>query len=58
LTYACELLTNGHVSVTQTAAECGFDNVNYFSRLFKKRYNVPPSRINTIKFIDPYREEP
>ncbi len=57
LTYARELLTNEQISVARVAAECGFDNVNYFSRLYKKRYNVSPSRANTIQFQDPYKEE-
>lgn len=58
LTHARELLSDGQISVARAAAECGFDNVNYFSRLYKKRYNVPPSRTSTIQFEDPYKEEP
>lgn len=56
LSYARELLTNGQISVAQAAAESGFENPGYFSRLFKKRYNVSPSRMNELKFEDPYKE--
>lgn len=56
LTYACELLANSDVTVAQAAAESGFNNVNYFTRLFKKRYHVPPSRMNGLHFYNPYSE--
>lgn len=56
LTRARELLADGQISVASAASECGFDNVNYFSRLYKRRYNVPPSRTYTIQFKDPYKE--
>jgi len=59
LTYAYELLTDGGISVAQAAAECGFANANYFSRLFKKRYAVSPSHLHRVEFKDPYgRNEP
>lgn len=54
LSYARELLAGGEVSVAQAAAACGFENPNYFSRLFKKRYNVSPSQMNEPIFNDPY----
>lgn len=56
LSYARELLISGQIGVAQAAAESGFENPGYFSRLFKKRYNVSPSRINELKFDDPYKE--
>ncbi len=31
------------LNVTEAAMACGFDNVNYFSRLFKKYRNITPS---------------
>lgn len=39
---ACEMLATGHYSVTETAEACGFENVYYFSNVFKKIMGVPP----------------
>lgn len=35
---------SGNALVEETACSCGFSSVSYFSRLFKKRFDVPPSR--------------
>ena len=45
-----ELLTDGY-SVTQTAYEVGFNNLSYFIRIFKKKYNLTPRNFqkNIIK---------
>lgn len=37
-----ELLKDGNMNITEIAINCGFNDVNYFSRLFKKRYGVSP----------------
>ena len=41
---AKELLITGHYSVTEIAEACGFENVYYFSTVFKKETGLPPSR--------------
>ncbi len=41
---AAELLTSGGLSVSEAAEAVGFADVGYFSRLFKKRFLVPPGR--------------
>jgi AraC-like DNA-binding protein len=33
------------MSVTETAYECGFESISYFSRTYKKIIGVPPSKI-------------
>lgn len=38
------LLTNTALSVGHVAAECGMDDIYYFSRLFRRRVGCPPSR--------------
>ncbi len=41
---AAWLLSQGQLSVKQVCAEIGYDDPAYFSRLFKKRIGVAPSR--------------
>lgn len=40
---AKSLLDSGLFSVSETARRCGFDNVYYFSTVFKKHYRTTPS---------------
>lgn len=39
------LLKDGAVNITEAAISCGFDDINYFSRVFKKYKNKAPSTI-------------
>ena len=38
-----ELLKSGNCNITEAAMSCGFDDMNYFSRVFKKYKNESPS---------------
>ena len=40
---AAELLLNTNASVAEIALAVGLENEFYFSRLFKKRFSLPPS---------------
>jgi AraC-like DNA-binding protein len=40
--YACELLHQSEFSITQIALECGYNNISYFNRCFKKANKVSP----------------
>lgn len=42
--YAKELLVTERYNITEIAELCGFENVYYFSSVFKKLVGVPPSR--------------
>lgn len=44
------LLKISTLSITDIALECGFDNISYFNRVFKKQVGCTPSefRLNTI----------
>jgi len=42
---AHELLTRTGMSVNEVADHLGFENQFHFSRAFKRRWNVPPSRV-------------
>jgi AraC-like DNA-binding protein len=40
---ASRLLLSSSDNILEIAAECGYDNLSYFNRLFKKKYGVTPS---------------
>jgi len=40
---AQNLITNSNRSLTNIAYDCGFEDVSYFSRIFKKHYHCSPS---------------
>lgn len=42
LSYACRLLLEGKLSVSQICYECGFNNISNFNRSFKKRTTYTP----------------
>lgn len=41
---AVNFLRNSGLSIAETASKCGFSDSGYFSRVFKKRFGVLPSR--------------
>lgn len=45
LTRAKSLLETTDLSVKEISQECGFDDYNYFSRVFKKRYGISPKSL-------------
>jgi len=45
LNQAEEMLKTGMGNITEVAQKCGFNDVYYFSRLFKKHKGVPPSHM-------------
>jgi AraC-like DNA-binding protein len=44
MNYACDLLSTGGYTVSETAELCGFRDVYFFSRQFKNVMGCPPSR--------------
>ena len=53
--YACKLLTDASLNISQIAYTCGFENISNFNRQFKKRKSVTPSHfqheVNSDKMI-------
>ena len=49
--YACRLLTDGAMTISEIAYDCGFENISNFNRQFKKIKEITPSefqeRVNT-----------
>ena len=42
--YACKLLTDDTLNISQIAYSCGFENLSNFNRQFKKIRNITPSQ--------------
>jgi AraC-like DNA-binding protein len=40
--YACKLLIENHLSISQTCFECGFNNISNFNRMFKRQTGFTP----------------
>jgi AraC-like DNA-binding protein len=40
------LMSTGAYSVSEVAASVGYDDIFAFSKIFKKKYGVPPSKCN------------
>lgn len=47
---AADYLNKGDLNITEIALRCGFDSINYFSRLFKRHYNVSPTKFKETNF--------
>lgn len=48
LNHAAELLRDTNTSLVEICEVCGFSDSNYFSRVFKKSYGVPPSQFRRV----------
>jgi AraC-like DNA-binding protein len=46
LKYAAKLIKRGHGNIAEIAYQVGFNNLSYFSKVFKETYGVLPSRFN------------
>ena len=44
LNVAARLLSSNDYSILSVAENCGFFNLSYFNRMFKKKYGVTPGR--------------
>ena len=42
LAQACFLLKNTDITISDIAIQVGYDNISYFHRIFKKRFNMSP----------------
>lgn len=43
------MLCSGEFSLSETAYSCGFDDIFYFSKVFKKYRGYPPSKIKLVR---------
>lgn len=48
LDHAAQLLRSTDMNITEITFECGFEDVSHFSRSFKEKFGVSPSRYNNI----------
>ena len=42
------LLTSTNNAIMDISLEVGFDNLSYFNKLFKRKYNLTPKEFRTI----------
>lgn len=45
LSYACELPRNTSLNVSEVADYLGYSDVFYFSKRFKRKYGIPPTKM-------------
>ena len=50
MTRARRLLEEGRLSIGEVAASCGFSDQSYFTRMFKKAYNLTPTQVKKTSF--------
>ena len=48
LSYAKDYLASGFYTVGEVASKCGFDDVNYFIRFFKKHTGISPGKFKKV----------
>ncbi len=48
---ACRMLRTTHQSIGDIALECGFQDMSYFSRIFRKAMNMTPSQYRNIEEV-------
>jgi AraC-like DNA-binding protein len=46
--FACKLLQESELSITQIALECGYVNISYFNRCFKKINDITPKEYRQL----------
>ena len=44
---AKKLLSESDLSILEVAGRCGFNNISYFNRLFKKKYSLTPRELRS-----------
>ncbi len=50
--YACRLLTDGHMTISEIAYDCGFENISNFNRQFKKIKGITPTEYQDRVNVD------
>lgn len=49
LKHACELLRHTSLTIKEISSACGYDDQNYFSRVFKKRLGISPTKYKDLQ---------
>ena len=54
---AAELLINNELNIKEIAYSCGFEDPNYFSKAFRKKYNLSPLKFKNQQIEKNYRQD-
>lgn len=54
---AAELLINNELNIKEIAYSCGFEDPNYFSKAFRKKYNLSPLKFKNQQIEKDYRQD-
>ena len=49
LDHAAKLLNSSNLSISEISRQSGFEDSNYFSRIFHKKFGVPPGKWRKAK---------
>ncbi len=49
LDHACHLLTSTDLSIGEISLSCGFEDMSYFSRVFRQNFDITPSQYRASK---------
>lgn len=51
LSMASRMLMSSDDNILNIATDCGYENLSYFNRIFKRRYGMPPSHYRSKKIV-------
>lgn len=51
LSASARMLLSSDDNIIDIAAACGYDNLSYYNRIFKRKYHVTPSRYRNSGII-------
>lgn len=49
--HALKLLTTTDLTIHQIASECGYDDQNYFTKVFRKQYDKTPTQMKHLQYL-------
>jgi AraC-like DNA-binding protein len=54
LDHAAELLASSNLSISEIARQCGFEDSNYFTRAFRRKFGITPGQWRKKRGTEPF----